>query len=213
MTNNNKLKVLIVVLFFFIIILVALLIYAKTVYTKENPADNNISTNSSVGQTDSSTTAASQQSVIASSEAEETIDLKLYFFDAEDYDNAKEVRTVAVDKKLYQENITAAINQVLSSTNIKINKAVINGNSIAVDLPKEVALKFNNGSASGITYTNILAMTVLNLPNIEKLEVTVDGVANVVADHFSFNGTFSRAEDGKKYTFTDSGKASKYLDY
>jgi len=211
MTNKNKLKVLIAVMFFFIIVLVALLIYAKTTYIKnENPVTSAISTNSSSGKTGSSD--ASQQSSSGSSEVQETIDLKLYFYDADDYDNVKEIRTVTVDKKLYQDDITAAINKVLVSTNLSINKASINGKVMTVDLPKEVVLKFNSGSAGGITNTNILAMTILNLPNIEKMKVTVDGVAGVVADHFNFNGTFNRTEDGKKYTFTESDKESKFLE-
>lgn len=198
MNNKNKLKVLIAVLFCFIIALVVLLIYAKNTYTpNENPVNNTISTNSSS----------------SASTVKESIDLKLYFFDADDYENVKEIRTVSIDKKLYQDDISAAINEVLSSTNIKINKAVINGDAITVDLSKEVALKFNSGSAGGITYTNILAMTILNLPNIQKLEVTVDGESEVVADHFNFNGTFNKSEDDKIYTFIESEKKSNVLQY
>jgi len=212
MTNKNKLKMLIAVLFCFIIILVALLIYASTFYNKSgDPADTTISTNSSPSQTNPSITDNSERSTSGSGEVQETVDLKLYFYDADDYDNAKEIRIVSVDKKLYQADITAAINKVLESTNISINKAIINGESMAIDLPKEVALKFNSGSAGGITNTNILAMTILSLPNIKKMEVTVDGVAGVVADHFNFNGIFSITEAGKKYTFTESDKESKEL--
>ena len=210
MNNNKKLKLLIGILFCFIIILVALLIYAKTVYNKSDSAaaDTTISASNQTGK--SSEEEISQTSP---SNVKETIDLKLYFYDAEDYDNVKEIRTVKIDKTLYETDITTAINQVLSGTNLKINKAVINGNSITVDLSKEVALKFNSGSAGGITYTNILAMTILNLPNLEKLEVTVDGVAGVEADHFTFNGVFNKGENGKKYNFVASDKESKPLDF
>ncbi|MHB8062563.1 MAG: GerMN domain-containing protein [Ruminiclostridium sp.] len=200
MTIKSKLKILIAILFIFIIVLAALLIYAKTIYNKDGDQANT---------TISTITEVSQQSPSGLSEVQETIDLKLYYFDADSYDNAKEIRTVTVDKKLYQDDITAAINKVLSSANISIKKATINGSSITVDLSKEVALKFNGGSAAGIMYTNTLAMTILNLPDIEKLEVTVDGVANVVADHFYFNGTYSKVEDGKKYNFTNSDEESK----
>lgn len=214
MDNSKKLKVLVGVLFCFIIILVGLLVYAKTVYdNKDNETDATLSTNSSVSQASSSTLDASKQSASGASDIKETIDLKLYFFDADDYENAKEIRTVTVDKKLYQDDISAAINKVLEQTGLKINKAVVSGDLITVDLPKEVALKFNSGSAGGITNTNILAMTILNLPNVAKMEVTVDGVAGVLADHFDFNGTFTKSEDGKKYIFTASNKESKELEF
>ncbi len=208
MTNKNKLKVLVGILLIFIVILVALLIYATTVYKNNDKPVSPTNISQSAASTASASQSASEQS-----EVPESIELKLYFFDADDYDNVKEIRTVTVDKKLFQEDKTSAINKVLESTNLRINNAIINGKAITVDLPKEVALSFNNGSAGGITNTNILAMTILNIPDIEKMEVTVDGVAGVVADHFNFNGTFSKTEDGKKYIFTESDKESKYLDF
>ena len=217
MTNKGKLKVLVAVFFCFIIILVALLIYAKTVYVNnDNSANTTVSTSSDTSGSASDASqkgaASSQTGSAEATVGNETIDLKLYYYDADDYDNPKEIRTVAVEKKLFKEDIATAINKVLSSTKLKINKSTVNGKTITVDLPKEIALKFNSGSAAGIINTNILAMTVLNLPDIEKMQVTVDGAADVVSDHFSFNGIFSKADDGKKYTFTDSGKESKYID-
>jgi len=213
MTNKGKLKALVGVFFGFIIILVALLIYAKTVYVKnENPTSTTVSVSSNGPS--NSTADVSQQSATAATDSnagKETIDLKLYYYDADNYDSPKEIRTVTVDKKLFQDDIAAAINKVLSSTSLKLNKAVVNGNEITVDLPKEVGLKFNAGSASGITYTNILTNTILNLPGIEKMKVTVDGQGNYFGDHFSFNGIFSKTKDGK-VTFTESDKEGKYLD-
>ncbi|PYG90298.1 sporulation and spore germination protein [Ruminiclostridium sufflavum DSM 19573] len=206
MNKVNKLKVIVGVLFGFMVILVVLLVYAKTIYTKN--IDTSAATNSAADQSPGS---ASQQG--GNSDSEGTVDLKLYFYDADDYDNPKEVTTVKVAKKLYQEDITGAINEVLAATPLKINKAVLNGKLITVDLSKEIALKFNSGSAGGITYTNILAMTVLNLPDIEEMEVTVDGTAGIEADHFSFNGKFIKDDQGKKYKFIESDKLSKELDF
>jgi hypothetical protein len=211
MDTNKKLKVLVGILFSFIIILVVLLVYAKTVYDKnDTKADSTISASS--GQTAASSTDSSDQSAASSSEVQ-NIDLKLYFFDADNYDSPKEIRTIAVDKKLYEQDITAAINEVLSSTKIKINKAVKNGEAIKVDLTKEAALVFNNGSAGGITNTNILAATIVNLPGISQMEVTVDGKSGVIGDHFSFNGTFAKSESGRMYTFTESDKDGKEITY
>lgn len=208
MTKSGKLLIIVGVMFFFIIVLVALLIYANTMISTNNKAaaDTTVSSNTSISEPVDSTLKSSEQSPSSSSPIKDTVDLNLYFFDADNYDSPKEIRTVSVDNKLYQDDITAAINQVLLSTNLKINKATLNGNSITVDLSKEMQLNFNGGSASGITYTNILAATITNLPNIDKLEVTVDGKSGVEADHFNFNGTFSRAENSKKYTFTESNK-------
>lgn len=214
MTNNKKLQVLVLVFFCFIIILVVMLIYAKNVYTNsESPASTTISTNtpsdkSGAGQASDSTGEAVQSGVNSGDQEKDTLDLKLYVFDADDYDKPKEIRTVTVDKKLYQDDIAAAINKVLEPTGIKLNKAAVSDSTITVDLPKEVALKFNIGSAGGIVNTNILAMTILNLPGIEKLEVTVDGTAGVESDHFSFNGTFVKTENGQKYTFINSDRKS-----
>jgi hypothetical protein len=215
MNKDKKLKIIVGVLFIFIIILVALLIYAATVYNKNGntAVDTSISASSNVNQTADSTVGDSQQETSKPSEVQETIDLKLYNYDADDYENPKEVSTVAIDKKLYSEDITSAINKLLASTPLKLNKAVVNGKLITVDLPKDVALKFNSGSAGGITNTNILAMTILNLPDIEEMEVIVDGITGIEADHFSFNGKFIKDEGGKKYKFLESDKPSNDLDF
>lgn len=211
MSKDKKLATIVGMLFVFIIIMVVLLMYTITVYKDNNTTvDTSDSTNYSMNQPIDSTLDASKQSASTTSE---TIDLKLYYYDADDYDKPKEVNEVTVDKKLYQEDITEAINKVLASTPLKINKAVVNGNLITVDLSKDTALKFNSGSAGGITYTNILAMTILNLPDIEEMEVTVDGVNGIQADHFNFNGKFVKDENGQKYKFLESDKLSTELDF
>jgi hypothetical protein len=213
MKKDKKLIVIVGVLFVFIIVLVALLIYATSPYIKNAAGDTSISTNSNLNQTADSTLEDSLQSAGETSSVEEKVDLQLYFYDADDYDKPKEVIIVAVDKKLYQDNITEAINKMFELTALKINKAVVTGNLITVDLPREVALKFNRGSAGGITYTNILAMTLLNLPGIEEMEVTVDGIKGVVADHFSFNGKFVKDENGSKYKFNESDMPSHEMEF
>lgn len=217
MTNHQKLKVLVVVLFCLIIVLAGMLFYAKNIYVGEDKEASGFTSQATAAATASSQASASgssQDSSPATSEGvDETIDLKLYVYDAEDYDKPKEVQNVSIDKKLYTEDLSAAINQLLSSTGLKINKAVVSGNRIMVDLPRETALDFNKGSAGGITNTNILAMTMVNLPSIEKLQITVDGVEGVVADHFNFNGIFSKSEDGSKYLFAESDKEGKELVY
>lgn len=212
MKSNKLLKLITVVLFCFIIILVLMLIYVKNIDTKSEKTASN--TTIAVIPTDNTAAASSlNQSESSTNEIRETLDLKLYFFDADNYEKEKEIRTVTIDKKLFQDDITTAINQVLASTGLKINKAVIKGTSISVDLPKEVALKFNSGSAGGISNTNILAATILNLPNIDKLEITVDGVTGVIADHFNFNGIFNKAENSKHYTFIESDNKSTQLEF
>ncbi|QNU67750.1 GerMN domain-containing protein [Ruminiclostridium herbifermentans] len=215
MNKDKKLIVIVGVLFVFIIILVALLIYATNLYNKDDTTAVNttISTNSNLNQTSDSTLVESQQSASETSSVDEKVDLQLYFYDADDYKKPKEIIIVSVDKKLYQDNITEAINKVFELTPLKINKAEVDGNLITVDLPKEVALMFNSGSAGGITYTNTLAMTLLNLPGIEELEVTVDGVKGVEADHFDFNGKFVKDESEFGFKFNKSDMLSKELEF
>lgn len=206
MTNNQKLKVLLGVFFVLIVVLIGMLIYAINIYNDKT--DNSISSSASTAAVQSNVSSSTPSSAVTStsSTTEESLELKLYLFDAMDYESPKEIRSITASKKLFEENPTAVINQLFETTGLNINKAVINGNQITVDLPKDIAAKFNMGSAGGITLTNTLAMTLVNLPGIEKLDVTVDGVTGVIGDHFSFNGVFAKGQEGKKYTFTDSGK-------
>ena len=203
MNNSKILKAILAVLFCFIVILVILLVYA--IGQSKEPAVSS--------STSSDSTNASQTTVSQTTPANETIELKFYYYDADDYDKPKEIRNITIDKKLYNNDLTSAINNVLSSTDIKINKAVLDGKNITIDLPKETVKKFNSGSAGGITHTNILAMTVLNLPGVEQMQVTMDGEAGIESDHFSFNGTFIRPEEGKKYTFNPSNNPGKTLEF
>ncbi len=206
MTKNQKLKVLAVILFALIVVLIGMLIYATKIYNQNgtNPAsDTTVSATDTASEASPSGVQASESSPV---NTEETMELKLYNYDADDYDNPKEIINIKVDKKLYEQDITAAINEVLKSTELSINKAVVNGDLMTVDLTKEVGAKFNIGSAGGITYTNILVTTLLNFPDISKLQITVDGVPNIEGDHFSFNGTFTKSAEGKKYEFISSGR-------
>ncbi|AEY65029.1 GerMN domain-containing protein [Clostridium sp. BNL1100] len=209
MNNSKKLKTILAVLFCFIVILVILLVYVVG-QSKEPSVSSSTASNSS---TTASQTTVSQPTASQTTSVTETMELKLYYYDADDYDKPKEIRNITIDKKLYDDDLTSAINNVLSSTDIKINKAVLDGKNITIDLPKETVKKFNSGSAGGITHTNILAMTVLNLPGVEQMQVTMDGEAGIESDHFSFNGTFIRPEEGKKYTFNPSDNPGKTLEF
>ncbi len=213
MTNKQKLKALAVILFALIVILVGLLIYSTKIY---NRGDDKPASDTTVPATDTASEAspsAVQASESSPVQKEETTELKLYYYDAEDYENPKEIVNIKVDKKLYEQDIAAAINKVLEKSELRINKATVNGDFITVDLPKEVAAKFNMGSAGGITNTNTLVMTVLNLPGINKLQITVDGIPNIEGDHFNFNGTHTKSPDGKKFVFTSSGRKSDSIEF
>ncbi len=221
MTNKQKLKVLVAVLFVFIIILVGLLIYVLKVYNQnnDNPALNTPGTTSPSTTTGVAAPSTAQNSGLIEADKdgdtknEETISLKFYNYDPDNYDNPKEIVNVVVSKKLYEEDKVSAINKLLEASGLKISKAEVNEGMLTVDLPKEIAALFNMGSAGGITNTNILAMTLLNLPDINLLQVTVDGQPNVEADHFNFNGTFSKAVDGNKYKFASSGMQSRTIEF
>lgn len=209
MNTSKKLKTILGVLFCFMVILVVLLVYVVG-QSKEPTASSSTASDSS---TSASQTTASQTTASQTTPVTEKMELKLYYYDADNYDKPKEIRNITIDKELYDNDLTAAINKVLSSTDIKINKAVLDGKNITIDLPKETVKKFNSGSAGGINHTNILAMTVLNLPGVEQMQVTMDGEAGIESDHFSFNGTFIKPEEGKKYNFNPSDKPGKTLEF
>jgi cytoskeletal protein RodZ len=228
MNAAKRLKIIAVVMFCFIVVLVSLLVYVvKVAGDSKAASENSPADTTSISQsTGSSQASGSQQNgdsaqaddsskgagTDLSADTEKTIDLKLYYYDADDYDSPKEIRTVSVDKKQFTEDLASALNTLFSSVGITINKAVINEKNMSIDIPKETAKKFNSGSAGGITNTNILAMTALNLPGVEQLEVTVDGQSGVESDHFSFNGTFTKSQDGKKFDFNPSDAEGKLLD-
>ncbi|HEX2927617.1 MAG TPA: GerMN domain-containing protein [Ruminiclostridium sp.] len=213
MNAAKKLKILMAVFFCFIVILVIMLVYAVSHKAGVNSAASGTTSVAAATVSQASNTSPAKSSQTAQvTNKKETMELKLYYYDADDYDKPKEIKNIAIDKKLYEDDKTSALNTLLSTTVIKINKAVLNGKDMTIDLPKETVKRFNSGSAAGITYTNILAMTVLNLPGVEQMNVTMDGQTGIESDHFSFNGTFKKSEDGKKYVFNQSDKPGNAMD-
>lgn len=125
------------------------------------------------------------------------LDITLYLYGPDDYENPEEERVIYVSKELYFNNMADALNYVFDETKIRINSAEVDIKTkcITVDLPQEVAGKFNAGSCEGAILTNELTDTLLNLPDIESAIITVDGVKDTYADHYSFEGVFKKNKD------------------
>lgn len=130
-------------------------------------------------------------------EEDDKIDLTLYLYGPDDYDNPIEKKVISVSKELYENNMAEALNDVFEETDIKINNAEVDKETqcITVDIPDEVAMKFNYGSCSGATLTNELVDTILNLPDIQSAIITVDGEKDSYADHYNFEGIFTKNEE------------------
>ncbi len=129
-------------------------------------------------------------------EKEEKININLYLYGADDYENPYEIKAISVSKKLYENNMTEALNLVFEETEISFKSVELDKetNCLTVDLTQEVVKKFNSGSSNGITLTNELINTILNLPDIKSAVITVDGEKDSYADHYSFEGVFTLLE-------------------
>lgn len=134
--------------------------------------------------------------------------LDLYLFDANDYENPKEIRHISVEKSVFDTDLTKAINTVLEPAGLQISKALLEkaSKAITIDISSDTAKSFNAGSAAGRTFTNILAGTVLHIPGVELMTVTVDGKPSVYEDHYSFSGVFKRSDTKPFYIFEESKK-------
>ncbi len=134
--------------------------------------------------------------------------MDLYLFDANDYDNPKEIRHISVEKSVFDTDLTKAINTVLEPSGLQISKALLDkaSKAISIDISSETVKQFNAGSAGGRTCTNILAGTVLHIPGVELMTVTVDGAPAVYGDHYSFNGVFKKSDTKPFYIFEGTNK-------
>ncbi len=132
-----------------------------------------------------------------SSKTEEKIDITLYVYGPDDYENPIENKVISVSKELYENNMAKALNDVFEETEIRVSSATVDKETkcISVDITEEVALKFNAGSCAGTILTNELIDTLLNLPDIQSAIITVDGQKDYFADHFSFEGVFTKEEN------------------
>lgn len=135
----------------------------------------------------------------ATSAANENLSLKLYIYDANNYDSPKDKKNFIFSKEDYEKRPTDTLNTMFADTGIKLNKVSISktDKKLVADLTEDTADKFDKGSSIGITLTNELIMTLLHLPDIEKVEVTVNNTRNLMGNHFNFNGVFTLSNDGK----------------
>ncbi|QHQ60755.1 hypothetical protein Ana3638_08200 [Anaerocolumna sedimenticola] len=128
---------------------------------------------------------------------DEKLDITLYIYGPDDYDNPIEKKIIQVSKVLYETDLPQALNLIFAETDIRFNSAKVDPTSkcITVDIPQEVADKFNAGSCAGIILMNELTNTLLNLPDINSAVVTVDGIKDTYADHYSFEGIFTKEKE------------------
>jgi len=142
-------------------------------------------------------TSTTMPSTSPSNEAEEKIDLTLFLYGPDDYENPIEKKVITVNKELYENNMAKALNEVFKEIEIRVNSVALDNKTkcITVDISEEVAMKFNVGSCAGILLTNELIDTLLNLPDIQSAIITVDGQKDYYADHFSFEGVFTKEEN------------------
>ncbi|WP_105615001.1 DUF4309 domain-containing protein [Vallitalea okinawensis] len=124
--------------------------------------------------------------------------LSFYEFGADDYDNPEDIKVITISEEEYNNNLVKVLNLIFSESGISLNNLTINEDEklVIADLTEAASINFDNGSCGGITRTNVLVMTLLNLPGVEKLKVTVEGVENVYGNHFSFEGIFMLNENG-----------------
>ena len=129
-----------------------------------------------------------------SMDTEEKIDITLYLYGPDDYEKPVEKKVISINKKLYESNLAEALNEVFNETEIRVSSASVDNKTkcITVDMKEEVAMKFNAGSCAGIILTNELLDTLLNLPDVQSAIITVDGQKDYYADHFSFEGVFTK---------------------
>jgi len=182
---------------FIILFVLTLFVGCKTkeVASKE-PAPESITVTTSLPATTlpASPTAPSTSQ---SAETEEKIELTLYVYGPDDYEKPVEKKVISVNKELYENNMAEALNDVFEETEIRVSSATVDKETkcITVDISEEVALRFNAGSCAGTILTNELIDTLLNLPDIQSAVITVDGQKDYYADHFSFEGVFTKEEN------------------
>lgn len=129
---------------------------------------------------------------------EEKIDLVFYEFNADDYDHPSGERIFTVSKEQIQNEPAEVLNTMFSERGIEFNNVtyIPDQKRMVVDITEESLLKFEGGSTIGIILMNELATTVLNFPETDQLEVTVEGRRKESGNHFNFSGIYVM-KDGK----------------
>lgn len=127
------------------------------------------------------------------------ISLTLYLFDENDYEKVKEKKVFQVSKEEYEDNRVGIMNDMFKEVGIRFNRVSFDPktSTITADIPKDVEEKFDQGSCAGSVLTNGLVTTMLNMPDVQKAVITVDGEKDRFGNHYSFEGVFEKDGETK----------------
>ncbi|BCN29737.1 GerMN domain-containing protein [Anaeromicropila herbilytica] len=177
---------------FFITLLILQLTLGCCNQFTSSTESNSLSANLTTSLTTHTAFATNKETKNTHSNTTNFLKITLYLYGPDDYDNPIELKEISISKELYKNHLTKALNKVFKKTKIKISSSKINKKTkcITVDLTQKIADQFNAGSCSGIILTNELIDTLLHLPNIKSVIITVDGKKDCYGDHYSFEGTF-----------------------
>ncbi|MCL2672029.1 MAG: GerMN domain-containing protein [Clostridiales bacterium] len=126
--------------------------------------------------------------VINATSKTNTIKVEIYYFTQdEDYKH----ETVDLSKG----NLSSDTIKFMQDINgIQINGIWYENNKICVDLNANEFRKLDAGSYAGIIQTNLLVKTFSSYPNVEEIEILIDGKQGQYGYHFNFDRVFRVSE-------------------
>lgn len=120
------------------------------------------------------------------------VNVRLYKYDVGVTDKPAQTELLVFDKEKLENDTLNVLNEVFASDELYLLSAAIDKDNkcITADLPQKVAslLETNKRLADALTYEFVV--TLQNVPDIEKVVLTVQGKKDSVGKYYNFKGTF-----------------------
>ena len=127
------------------------------------------------------------------SSAVSTVSVTFYWYDELpfDYDDFNLMSSAEVE--LPADHLNAEFIRLIKEySGISIDGIWYEGKRLCADLAEEEARSFNMGSATGITRSNVLIATLSTMPDVEEIEILINGQRGCFADHYNFDRIFEK---------------------
>lgn len=147
---------------------------------------------SGCSQSDSENILAADKSQVQAMSTSSQLNVRLYKYDVGVNDKPAETELFLYDKNKFETDTLNFINEIFNEDGLSFKSVSIDKKEkcITADISQEVADLLNGGKDVAAALTSEIVVTLLNMPGIEKVAITIEGKKDCSGPNYNFKGTF-----------------------
>jgi hypothetical protein len=120
------------------------------------------------------------------------LNVRLYKYDVGVNDKPAETELFLFDHKKFESDTLNFLNEIFGEDGLSFSSATVDMKEkcITADISQEVASLLDGGEDVAAALTSEIVVTLLNMPGIEKVVLTIDGKRDCSGPNYNFKGTF-----------------------